>query len=352
MKNTFYTLIFCLLIVFCGFCSGLDNESQKSLLTNASTVYVGGTGPGNFSSIQAAIDNASSGNIVFVYNGTYRENILVDKTLIIQGEKQNETVIDGRGFGVVVNVTANWTIVRSLTIKNSGPEGYPNPDSALKLYRVNNCSIADCRLEHNMYGICLFYSHNNRIEENTIADIDHDGISSFFSQNNSIIRNFIFYCFGDGVDLHGSDGNFIIDNIISLNGFNFEYMAPIGYGIRLWSSNMNTVHSNVISKNYYGMQMASGSSDNQIFNNILRNKRGNVRFYDDPGDNMWDNGQIGNYWGDYKQKNPTARWSWSQKIWNKPYVLREGNQDKYPSLFPSYDPLWMRLGIYLIDFLF
>ena len=38
-------------------------------------LYVGGSGPGNFSKIQDAVDNTSDGDIVFVYSGFYQENI-------------------------------------------------------------------------------------------------------------------------------------------------------------------------------------------------------------------------------------------------------------------------------------
>ena len=37
------------------------------------TLYVGGSGEGNYTKIQDAINNASDGDTVFVYNGTYYE---------------------------------------------------------------------------------------------------------------------------------------------------------------------------------------------------------------------------------------------------------------------------------------
>jgi hypothetical protein len=38
-------------------------------MNNAQTLYVGGSGPGNFTKIQDAVDNASDGDTVFVYDG-------------------------------------------------------------------------------------------------------------------------------------------------------------------------------------------------------------------------------------------------------------------------------------------
>ena len=40
-------------------------------ISNDNTLYVGGSGEGNYTKIQDAIDDASDGDIVFVYNGTY-----------------------------------------------------------------------------------------------------------------------------------------------------------------------------------------------------------------------------------------------------------------------------------------
>ncbi len=55
------------------------------------TLYVGGTGAGNYSTIQSAIDAASSGDTVFVYNGIYYENVVLNKDDInLIGENKPE----------------------------------------------------------------------------------------------------------------------------------------------------------------------------------------------------------------------------------------------------------------------
>ena len=50
-------------------------------LSRGDTLYVGGNGPGNYSTIQEAIDDASDGNTVYVYDDSspYYENVEVDK---------------------------------------------------------------------------------------------------------------------------------------------------------------------------------------------------------------------------------------------------------------------------------
>ena len=63
-------------------------------------LYVGGGGPNNFTKIQYAIDNATFGDTVFVYSGTYYENIEVDRSITLIGENSATTIIDGSDKGM------------------------------------------------------------------------------------------------------------------------------------------------------------------------------------------------------------------------------------------------------------
>ena len=96
--------VVCLLVsaLFVGLFA-LDSENEVS----GATLYVGGAGGGNYSKIQDAIDNASVGDTVFVYNDTYYENVLVNKTITLTGMDMSNTTIDGSGIGDVVNVTSS-----------------------------------------------------------------------------------------------------------------------------------------------------------------------------------------------------------------------------------------------------
>lgn len=82
-------------------------------VTNAETHYVYPS-----ESIQAAVDAASSGDTIFIYNGTYFENIVVDKSLILTGENRNITIINGDGSGDVVSINAGDCVISEFTVKN------------------------------------------------------------------------------------------------------------------------------------------------------------------------------------------------------------------------------------------
>ncbi|MCD6481001.1 MAG: hypothetical protein J7L31_01850, partial [Thermoplasmata archaeon] len=70
---------------------------KRDILTNdgGNILYVGGSGPENYSKIQNAIDNASDGDTVFVYDDSspYYENIVINKSINLVGENKDTTVI-------------------------------------------------------------------------------------------------------------------------------------------------------------------------------------------------------------------------------------------------------------------
>jgi parallel beta-helix repeat protein len=150
--------------------------------SRATVRYVGGSNPGNYTTIQDAINDSAPGDIVYVYNGTYNEHVVIDVPMSLIGEDRDTTIIDGSGSGDVVNVTANWVNISWFTIKNSGPDG---GDAGIELYQVQNCHIANNTAIYNIWGIFLDSSANNTISNNS-ASYNRGGISLFSSSDNSI----------------------------------------------------------------------------------------------------------------------------------------------------------------------
>lgn len=179
-----------------------------------STFYVGGSGPGNYSKIQEAIDNAMPGSIIFVHNGTYYENVIVDKQLSLIGENRNTTTIDGSGANDIVNVTADGVDIFNLTLRASG--WHPLYFYAgIRLRSVGSCHIESNTILNSQVGISLSYSSNNEISGNNISS-NGDGISLSYSFNNVITRNMVMSN-GRGVLLLFSNGNRISSNSFSEN---------------------------------------------------------------------------------------------------------------------------------------
>jgi len=102
-----------------------QNTGKFQSTSQGSWLYVGGSAPGNYTRIQDAIDNASAGDTIFVYHGTYYEHDLIISKLNLIGEDRNTTIIDGNDaftLGILVEdeATVHGFTVQGFTQFNSG----------------------------------------------------------------------------------------------------------------------------------------------------------------------------------------------------------------------------------------
>ena len=313
---------------------------------SSNTFYVGGSGPANFTKIQDAIDNASDGDTVFVYNGTYYENVIIDKTINLFGEDRNTTIVDGGGVGKVVSIYADRVNVSGFTIQKSGID-FPNAGIYIgsNFNNISNNIIA----KNKFVGIKLHPSFNTIIYGNIIRDNQGNGIDiargsgegcdNNIIKNNSIINNtysgiglvelcnnntIIENTFEDhayaGIDMWLSSSNIITDNEFINNYF----------GIQLYESNSNYIFSNTIRDSVSaGIHIAESSNSSKIYHNNLINNTQNA--YDECNNNWNDYYPSGgNYWDDYSGEDQNH-----DGIGDVPYDLPcEHAIDYYPLMRP------------------
>lgn len=167
-----------------------------------------GWGYDHFNMIQNGIDAVAENGIVNVYNGTYIENILVNKTIILKGEHNETTIIDGNGTGDVVTITANQVSISGFTIKNSGTTYF---DSGIKISSSNNNTITNNIIINDTEGVYFSSSKNNTITENTLSNYSSYGVQFYFS-NKNILSNNIFSNGQIGLGLLYSSENTIHNN--------------------------------------------------------------------------------------------------------------------------------------------
>ena len=334
---------------------GLNADSTLPADQSISILFVGGAGNNNFTTIQEAIDNASSGDIIFVHNGTYHENLIVNKTIDLIGENRSNTIIDSEEIGNGITISADRVLINNITIQNNYIGIYVSSDNNTLTNTTLTTSYA--------YGIKVSSSHNNTIFNNQIKNNKYYGISSSNSNNNTLINNQISYNRYYGILLTQSHSTIFSNNLVANNGgygmqltgsnkntiANNSIKNNIGYAIQLTSSNENHVDNNNISNStYYGIRIRSSSNNNTITSNFISNienygirihSNNNTILYHntlfsngqhayDEGNNTWYHSRFkeGNYWDDYNETDLDG-----DGVGDKPYnIPGGGNQDRYP----------------------
>jgi parallel beta-helix repeat protein len=284
-------------------------------ISQGTILYVGGNGPGNYTKIQDAIENASTGDTVFVFPGTYYENLRVDVSIWLIGEEKNTTIIDGNRVGNVTVVSADTVVIGGFTLQHSGENhriGYSdsavcllsngniitgniikdNPRNGISSRTTMNNTIAHNVIANNTYdGIELFDSSKNRIENNTF---DSDGgIYIDNGSENSISDNVFTNCLIASIMFESCSNNRIIHNTITKNTVSLP--SNIGY----YSIFLSTSNGTLISENTFVNTIDNSHNImmTDCFNNtIVRNNFFNVRryvYFAESSQNVWD----GNYWG-------------------------------------------------------
>jgi parallel beta-helix repeat protein len=249
----------------------------------------------NYSSIQAAIDNADNGGTIYVSSGLYYEHLTVNKSVALVGENKYSTIIDGTGNGTIFNVAADNVSISYFTIQNCGCSCQDRYGFYVEKYR-HNINITD----NNMAGIpaggqpgilsnsikldldqeiliehnnitqsvdwCILITNSSKVQvlENSIvancAEARIENSTEIVFSGNNVTSN------PNGVDIINCNGSTFIGNIFSSN---------IGSGISFSRSRNNLVLHNSFVGNGQHASNTLGSA------------------------NSWNNSAEGNYWSNY-----------------------------------------------------
>jgi hypothetical protein len=178
MKRLGFWLSVSVLATFVASC-GSGNEEPRTLLV-----------PENFSTIQAAVDAAKSGDLVLISPGVYEESVKVDQDqIVIRGLDRNEVVLDGgdeliNGF----EISADSVAIENLTVKSFRQNGivfsgalremkgeygvYGSESNTLDGYRVSYVTSYN----NGLYGIYAFASKNGLIEHSYASGHPDSGL--------------------------------------------------------------------------------------------------------------------------------------------------------------------------------
>lgn len=247
-----------IILLFVGTCliSAIAQDTKKPVHTSRGNwLYVGGSGPGNYSTIQNALNHAYIGDNIFVYNGTYNEHLTIDKQINLIGEDRETTIINGDyAYDTdIVYITSDYVLIQGFTIEHTDIYSYglisvdcshntitecnffKNEVKAIMLLRSSDNTISHCVITDGRTGITI----NNELSDNNIISdcfisTDNQGLGVGSSYN--IISN----CTLLGGEMDLTDG---VNNTI----FNCHIANQQGsFGFQLGYTSNNTFRNNTL----------------------------------------------------------------------------------------------------------
>ena len=237
--------------------------SEKSYhpLTRGNTLYVGGSGPGNYTTIQEALDASADSDTVFVYDDSapYYEALTINHSITLAGENQLSTIINGSAneHGTIV-VNAAGVMIRDLTVEDAQFGALYILANHTMVTRMTFRDCAECGIlainaKTSLEGI--------RIEENT------------FTRTNTAFYG--YHCNGTIITRNDFDGN--TNGIALCSSFyanvSFNQIVENDYGYTDYMSGYNQIYSNNFRKNSYGVDVGGSYSDVVARNNFIDNTK-------------------------------------------------------------------------------
>ena len=263
LQRVFLALMFFFLLIS-SFALAFNIQQVKA---EPRTWTVDDSGGADFTRIQDANTAANPGDTIYVYNGTYYEDLVFNKSLTIIGESKFDTIIDGMGSGAIITISGASNLnLTGFTIRNTGEQEY---DAAVIVYGSSSCCVCgniirDVRGASWVMGIQVWDSHGITVVGNTISSIAECAIYGVDQYDNAIVDNTISDChLGIYVESSCQDYTVVGNTVSNCSG-------DATYGILVWGSDNRVINNTVANVPYTGMRLNSPSeSPNACTNNVF-----------------------------------------------------------------------------------
>ncbi|MFN8484793.1 MAG: nitrous oxide reductase family maturation protein NosD [Anaerolineae bacterium] len=219
---------------------------------------------GPYTSIQAAVDAAQSGDRIEVRPGVYREELLVRKTVTLEGSAG--AVIDGGEQNTVVTLEAPDIVFRGFEVRGSGVE--PDRDHSGIIAAAPRVVVENNVLRDVLFGIFVSKAEGAVVRGNTVGSKDEydvarkgDGLRLWYSPNVLIEHNIVKNT--RDVVVWYSSGVTLRDNTVSDGR----------YGVHLMYCDHVLIEGNHMLNNSVGIYTMY-STGTAIHDNLIRGQRG------------------------------------------------------------------------------
>jgi parallel beta-helix repeat protein len=207
------------------------NSTSEQSQTLRGTLYVGGSGPSNYTTIQSAINAATNGDTIYVFDDSspYTEYLEIAKPISLIGENTDSTIINAVYYDYVINLSADSITISGFTLQNGFITIYGT---------TSNSELSYLKIEPDFGGIYIKESSNNIFSDIVINGLGgyNAGIIFDTNCNGNTISNCQITQTILGLRLTGeSNKNKITNN---------EFSNNLAYGLEIYYSFFNIIREN------------------------------------------------------------------------------------------------------------
>jgi len=163
-KGLYYFVLFFVAITLMIIAAGIGEGKE---------IMVDDEGEGEYTSIQEAIDAAEDGDTIRVWEGTYYENVVVNKTVSLIGNNSDKTFIVGDTSTNVVHISADYVNMSGFNVTGCG----------------NHYSYGAIKVESSHNSLSNIHCYDNEAAGIYLSGADHNVIRNVTCRKNQYSIN-------------------------------------------------------------------------------------------------------------------------------------------------------------------